>query len=215
MQIRPDTLFLVVLFILPGFFSQTLIRSLSKKEDTLKKSDITYLSFLHSLIIYTIAYPLLILVWGLDIHNAESFKKLLLSTRWAPLAAVGFLALMSFVWAILYLRFEVFLIKTLRKYVRPTVEPPNVYARLLDSDYRKNSEPNAHWVTIKVDDKLIEGGVGYVVAQGEHREVFLTNVAYLDIETREILYRLPENTGVVINLDNVDISEITSLNNNG
>ncbi|GAB6179439.1 hypothetical protein JCM14036_07800 [Desulfotomaculum defluvii] len=211
MQIRPDTIFLIVLFILPGFFSQTLIRSLSKKEETTKKSDITYLSILHSLVIYTIIYPILILIWGLDIHDVGSIKNLLLSTRWAPMATVGLLAVISFTWALIYLRFEVFLVKTLRRYIRPTVEPPNVYARLLDSDYRKSSEPNSHWITIRVNDKLIEGGVEYVVAQGEYREVFLTNVAYLDIETREILYRLPENTGVVINLDNVDISEVTSV----
>lgn len=216
MQLKPDTLlsiFLILLLILPGFFSQIIINSLIKKSDSINSYQTTYSSLLHSVVIYIIVYPLVILFFGVDIQKPETLKSLLLYTRWSPIIAIILLGILSFGWAILYVWIKKTRLSSfIQNKLGVAVEPPNIYARILNASFRHNHEPNEYWIAVKIGNRLVEGGVKYEVTNGNCREVYLTNVAYLDPDTRQEIMRLPEDTGVVIDLDKRCITEITAIN---
>jgi len=217
MQLNPDTLlsvFLLFLLILPGFLAQGIIHSLVKRSSISNTSEITYRSILHSLAIYIIIYPVTVLFCGVDVQKLESVKMLVLSNRWAPMLTVLIIGAISFVWALFY----VYILKTsivskIQKTFGLTVDPPNIYARILDPVYQRNDNENSYWITLEVGDKLLEGGVEYQVTNGNVREVYLTNVAFLDPITRQIIFNLPPGTGVIVDLDKRSITEITITNN--
>lgn|GEM_PF-2023556 len=217
MQLRPDTLvtiFIAFLLILPGFLSQIIINSLVKQNETSNSYQTTYGSLLHSIVIYTILYPLVVLFWGVNIQHPETMESLLLHSRWHPLAAIFILAGFSFGWALIYVWVKkTRLVTTIQNKFGTAVEPPNIYARILNPSYRQNDEPDKYWVTLNIGGMLVEGGVKYQVTTGNCREVFLTNVIYLDPETRKEILRLPDDTGVVIDLDKRCITEITGVSN--
>lgn len=215
MQLKPDTLlsiYLIFLFILPGFFSQIIINSLIKKSEVTSSYQETYSSLLHSVVIYIIVYPLVVLVFGVDMQKPETLNSLLLSSRWSPLIAILILGILSFGWALVYVWIKKSRLSTvIQDKFGMAVEPPNIYARILNPSFRHNDEPNEYWVVVEIGNRLIEGGVKYQVTNGDCREVYLTNVVYLDPDTREEILRLPEDTGVVIDLDKRCITEITAI----
>lgn len=217
MQLRPDTLvsiFLIFLLVLPGFLSQIIINSLVKQNETANSYQTTYGSLLHSIVVYTIVYPLVVLLWGDNIQSPETIESLLLHSRSRPIVAIFILAAFSFGWALIYVwAKKTRLITTIQNKFGAAVEPPNIYARILNPSYRQNDEPDKYWVTINIENTLVEGGVKYQVTTGNCREVFLTNVVYLNPETRKEILRLPDDTGVVIDLDKRCITEITGVSN--
>jgi len=91
------------------------------------------------------------------------------------------------------------------------VEPPNVSAALIDKKYQSKKELNKKfWITLPIDEGFIEGCIELVSFEENPREVYITKVAYLDKE-KNIINRLPDNTGVILKIDDFKLIELTTV----
>ncbi|TEB05561.1 hypothetical protein Psch_02602 [Pelotomaculum schinkii] len=70
---------------------------------------------------------------------------------------------------------------------------------------------SGYWLTIRIDSNTyLEGYLDMDSVGTSPREVYLKNVVYLDSERNEKL-SLGEDTGVVVNLDEYNLVEITEI----
>ncbi|NSW83924.1 MAG: hypothetical protein HPY90_11765 [Syntrophothermus sp.] len=207
---KPEIIYLILLLIVPGAVSQIVFDTIVARG---KKRNIEiYECLLHSVAIYVIIYPVVVLLLGNEQVNAESLKHLVTVNRWAPLGIAIFMLMVSIGWGLLCGNlYKSDKPKTILQWFgRRAVEPPNVYAALLSDEYRSQPGTQTLWLTARTDDHLIEGTVEMAAVKDSPREVYLTHVAYLDFD-RNVIYRLPENTGVILNVDKLKEVEITMV----
>lgn len=210
-MIKPELVFIILLLVIPGFISQSIFNSLVERGKE-KHVDV-YQYVLHSIIVYIFLYPVVILYYKVDPKNIFN---LIISTSTGPLISVLIIALVSIIWGLFYSK--VYGGKAFRwffgRFINTRYEPPNLYASLLVDKYKdKDQQGNSYWVIIKDGDGFIEGRVELVSVERSPREIYITGVNYLDRE-REVIRELPENTGLILNVDNLDIVEIAEVRQN-
>lgn len=208
-EIKLDSLFFSLLLVIPGLLSQLVFNSMvsrGKKPDSRQLE--LYQSLLHSMAIYVIIYPLIVLFLGADAVNIQALKRLALKNNWTPLLSVLAVAAVSISWGLAYSKFyrSNMLDKFLRRFGR-AVEPPNIFFRLFSGEIANSG----YWLTIRIDSNTyLEGYLDMDSVGTSPREVYLKNVVYLDAERNEKL-SLGEDTGVVVNLDEYSLVEITEI----
>jgi len=209
--LKPDFLYLVLLLVMPGLLSQTTFNSLVARGKD-KQVDI-YQSILHSIIIYVILYPLIVLAFGVEIINTQSIISLTTGSKYAPILSIIIVGTVSICWGWVYSKFyrSNILKRTLGRF-GGAYEPPNLYAEMIVEKYQSNEHlGSSFWIVVKNGDNgFIEGRVEKVAVESKPREFYITSVAYLDSE-REPIRSLPNNTGIILKLDDFDVVEITEI----
>lgn len=206
---KPEILYIVLLFVIPGVISQSVFNSLVARGN--EKSVDVYQYILHSIVVYILLYPLIVLFCGHENINSQSIQSLIVGSSWRPLAAVLIVGLFSVTWGIVYSRFyRSQRLKNFLKRFGEAYEPPNLYAALMVEKYQGDHLGSAFWITLKKDDCYIEGRVEDVAVEKEPREIFIKSVAFLD-SNRDVIDHLDSETGMMIKIDEFDIVEITEI----
>lgn len=214
-SLKPDAIYLILLLVLPGLLSQSVFNSMVSTKHKQEKN--IYNAILHSMLIYVLLYPFIVLIFGVHAVNVESISKLITANRWAPLLTVVVMVIASCSWGVLYVR--IYTSDKFKNFFRrfgEAAEPPNVFAALLLDEYRQKDA--SFWIVAKTRvsssegliDGFIEGSVEKVAVEQDPREIYLTKVSYLDYK-RDIVQSLPENAGVVLKVDEYEIVEITTI----
>lgn len=212
---KPDTIYLILLLVLPGLLSQSVFNSMVSTKHKQEKN--IYNAILHSMLIYVLVYPFIVLIFGVNAVNVESISKLITLNRWAPLVTVVIMVVASCGWGVLYEK--IYTSDKFKNFFRKfgeAAEPPNIFAALLVDEYRHKDA--YFWIVAKTKvkgpegliDGFIEGSVEKAAVEQEPREIYLTKVSYLDYK-RDIVQSLPENAGVVLKVDEYEIVEITTI----
>lgn len=213
--LKPDTIYLILLLVLPGLLSQSVFNSMVSTKHKQEKN--IYNAILHSMIIYVLVYPFVVLILGVNIVSVESISKLVTINRWAPLITVAVMVVASCGWGVLYEK--IYTSDKLKNFFRKfgeAAEPPNIFAALLVEEYRQKDA--YFWIVAKTKvegqdgliDGFIEGSVEKVAVEQDPREIYLTKVSYLD-HKRNVVLSLPENAGVVLKVDEHEVIEITTI----
>lgn len=212
--LKPDLVFIVILLVLPGLITQSVFNSLVARGRD-KQVDI-YQYILHSVIVYVLLYPLIVLLCGVEAINTQSFISLTTKTNWTPLLAVILVGLVSLGWGIIYSKaYRSNIVKTLLGRFADAYEPPNLYASLLNVKYRDDDHlGSTYWITVKEGDYYIVGKVIDAAVENSPREVYLSKVTYVDLEGN-VFRELEENVGVIIRIDDVTIVEISEAKSTG
>lgn len=183
--LKPDTIYLILLLVLPGLLSQSVFNSMVSTKHKQEKN--IYNAILHSMIIYVLVYPFVVLILGVNIVSVESISKLVTINRWAPLITVAVMVVASCGWGVLFVE-----------------------------EYRQKDAYFWIVAKTKVEgqdgliDGFIEGSVEKVAVEQDPREIYLTKVSYLD-HKRNVVLSLPENAGVVLKVDEHEVIEITTI----
>ncbi|WP_003545670.1 DUF6338 family protein [Desulfotomaculum nigrificans] len=183
--LKPDTIYLILLLVLPGLLSQSVFNSMVSTKHKQEKN--IYNAILHSMIIYVLVYPFVVLILGVNIVSVESISKLVTINRWAPLITVAVMVVASCGWGVLFVE-----------------------------EYRQKDAYFWIVAKTKVEgqdgliDGFIEGSVEKVAVEQDPREIYLTKVSYLD-HKRNVVLSLPENAGVVLKVDEHEVVEITTI----
>lgn len=207
--LKPDVIYLILLLVVPGLISQSVFNAMVAKGKN-RQLDL-YQSIAHSVVVFTGVYSIAVLFFGAARMNAHTMESLIHDYRWAPLGIALIMGIASILWGVLYAK--IYRSKLLKKFLRKfgdAVEPPNVYAALLVEKYWDEEDRDVRfWLTYKNGHVgYIEGCVEMAAVEEHPREVYLTRVAYLDSNRKEI-YRLPENQGIILKIDDLDLVEIT------
>ncbi|ABO49397.1 hypothetical protein Dred_0859 [Desulforamulus reducens MI-1] len=213
--LKPDTIYLILLLVLPGLLSQSVFNSMVSTKHKQEKN--IYNAILHSMLIYVLVYPFVVLILGVNIVNIESISKLVTMNRWAPLITVSVMVVASCGWGVLYEK--IYTSNKLKNFFRKfgeAAEPPNIFAALLVEEYWQKDA--YFWIVAKTKvegqdgliDGFIEGSVEKVAVEQDPREIYLTKVSYLD-HKRNVVLSLPENAGVVLKVDQYEVVEITTI----
>lgn len=206
---KSELVFIAIVLVIPGFISQAVFNSLVARGKE-RQLDI-YQSVIHSVLIYVMLYTLVVLFFGVEVVKPPFILTLLSSKSWAPLVLLIVVGIASAAWGIVYSKiFRSNALKGFLSRFGASVEPPNVYALLLDNNYKDVIDPDqSYWLTFKIEDnKFLEGCVEVAALKNQPREVFLTKVAYLD-EHGNIIKKLEPNMGIIINVDKYDIAQLT------
>lgn len=208
--LKPEVLYLILLLVAPGLLSMTVFNSLVSRGKG-NKPDI-YQSILHSTAIMTVLYPIVVLLWGVESINTQTLLDLITRNRWSPLIAAAVMGSASILWGLAYSKFyRSNVLKRILGKIAAAVEPPNVFAALLDKKYREKDTPKHFWITVKNGDYYIEGCVEMFAVEENPREIYLTKVALLD-NNREVVRKFSDNVGVIIKIDGYDLLEIAVVN---
>jgi hypothetical protein len=210
--LKPEIIYLVLVLVVPGLISQSVFNAMVARGKD-RQLDL-YLSITHSAVIFTCVYSIAVLIFGPTIINSNTLDTVLNSNRWAPILIALTMGVASIIWGILYSKIyrsswlKNFLIK-----FGNAVEPPNVYSALLCDKYRVNpNDDERFWLTYKNGDKgYIEGCVEMASVESSPREVYLTRVAYLNAN-RERILELPENQGIILKIDDLEMVEVSVVN---
>lgn len=208
---KPDVIYLILILVVPGLISQSVFNAMVAKGKN-RQTDL-YASILHSVVVYVFIYSVAVLILGSDIINTRTITSLITGYSFAPLITLMVMAATSIAWGILYSKF--YRSKWLKKFLgrfAEAVEPPNIYAALLAEKYRDEINSDMRfWLTYKNGDEgYVEGCVEMAAVEESPREVYLTKVAYLDKARKEIR-RLPEGSGIILKVDDLDLIEITII----
>ena len=212
---KPDVIYLILLLVLPGLLSQSVFNSMVSTKHRQEKN--IYNAILHSMLIYVIVYPFVVLIFGVNTVNVESMSKLITMNSWSPLVTVLVMVIASCIWGVLYEK--IYTSDKLKNFFRrfgEAAEPPNIFAALLVEEYRQQDA--YFWIVAKTKvkgedgliDGFIEGSVEKVAVEQDPREIYLTKVSYLD-HKRDVILSLPENSGVVLKVDDYELVEITTI----
>ncbi len=217
--LKSDSLLLILLLVFPGLLSHSVFNSMVSRSE---KRDLNiYNAVMHSIFIYVILYPLFVLVMGVDTITEKSLTELLVTkNRWAPLKTVLAMVLASGCWGLAYAKFyKCELITRFFRWFGQAAEPPNIFAAILDNEYR-STEGYPFIVTktkIRGPNGYLDGYVmGYVEmlsVDKEPREIYLTKMSYLD-SNRNIISNLPEDVGLILKVDDLDAVEVVIIDPN-
>jgi hypothetical protein len=88
------------------------------------------------------------------------------------------------------------------------VEPPNLYAAILDSQYAETSysDNDRIWITARINDMTVVGSLYRYSLSQTPREIELKNVVYYALDGT--ITELPVDASVIIRVDDAYIIEI-------
>ena len=202
-----DSLYIIILFIIPGFVAIS-IRNALFREDRLDQSpiELSYKSILHSCGIYFLIYTVL----TLSGQTVPGFMKKLAVNSYLMIIAILSLFALSFIWGLVITSLEQKKLfnKALRwlGILQRVGQPPNVYARFLDQEFRESEE--GVWVIFQGnDDILYEGWVEYASVTGEHQEIYVTEVRILNPD-RTPCRDMHEISGIIVRISDLKRLEI-------
>jgi hypothetical protein len=200
--LKPDALYLVSILIVPGLLSQSVFNYLIERGKT-HTLDI-YQGLIHSFYIYTILFPISLLIWKTTASTIAWFN----NYPRGPLTTALVLLGVSIAWGIgraWFYRNE--RLEKLFSMVR-VPEPPNLYAALLDAQFAeaRESDSDRIWITVRFDDVTIVGSLDQYSLRQTPREIELKNVVYY-ANDGNVTELLPE-VSVVVRVDDAPIVEI-------
>lgn len=197
-QIDSTTIFLMFLFILPGFLTYLTSTSLYKKENNPSELVVTYKSLLYSSSLYILIY---VTFKSSDIKlyqfiDSHIFLSLLL------------MVILSILWGIVIFwlkKFDV-LYKILASFkLIGQVEPPNLYAAMLDPEYSLKAQ-KGYWLIFIHNGVRKEGYVAYTDVKGTERLVYVTGIKEFLQDGTIIVHR--DSYGLILDLrkfDSIDV----------
>ncbi|HBW36663.1 DUF6338 family protein [Desulfosporosinus sp. BICA1-9] len=194
------SIYLIILFILPGFFVHSIINSLYRKSKQASEVEITYKSLLYSSIIYAILYVVA------DAWKINILEFLTLHPVISAIVVIFFSFLFGIaVYQINQTEFLYNLISKV-KWFKGKVEPPNIYATLFDPDYCTKAR-NGIWIIFSRDGIKHEGYVKYIDVQRENRLIYVTEINDINSDGQVIRTHSPEY-GMILDLRSIETFEI-------
>ncbi len=198
-QLDFTSVYLLVLFILPGFLSYVIARALYQEERKDSEIEVIYKSVLYSGSIY-IALFFLAVSFNVWIENFVLIR---------PRLSILIVIIASHVWGVivfLFKRFDLFF--KLLSFIRivGTTQPPNLYAALLDPKYQPRAKHGC-WVIFRKGDVTYEGFVEYTDVVKDDRLVYVTEVREID-QNRQMLVQHPNTFGMMVDLKKVEWLDI-------
>ena len=179
-----DSLYIIILFIIPGFVAIS-IRNALFREDRQNQSpiELSYQSILHSCGIYFLTYTVL----TLGGQTVPGLMKKLASNGYLMIIAILSLFALSFIWGLV-------------------ITSPNVYARFLDQEFRETEE--GVWVIFQGNDNILcEGWVEYASVTGQNQEIYVPEVRMLNPD-RTPCRDMHEISGIIVRISDLQRLEI-------
>ncbi len=215
-QIDLTTIYLIFLFILPGFLAYSLYTSLYKHSKAESDWTLILKSLLHSGVIYVIIY----FVYRIFLHKIPSLPDLsklselhnLSSTKliYLTLTVLG----VSVFWGLI-LRWvaackpHLFILKKVFK-IEQQLRPPNLYASILEPRYNPKAA-DGYWIVFPHDDTVKMGYVEIADVSGADRLVWVRGLLQLN-EEHEPVKAFPENEGIILDLNKTEWFEVLYSN---
>lgn len=203
-SIDSTTIYLLILFILPGFFAYSISSALYRKSKQASDAEITYKSLLYSSIMYAILYV---------VADAQKISLSDFLTQHPIISAITVIAFSFLMGIAIYQLNEGELLYRLISKVmwfKGKVEPPNIYATLFDPDYCANAR-NGMWIIFRKDGIRREGYVKYVDVGRENRLIYVTEIHDINEEGQLVDIHPPEY-GMVLDLTSIETFEIVYAN---
>jgi hypothetical protein len=202
---QPDVIFLTLILIAPGLISQGVFNHFVERGKA-HALDV-YQGILHSFYICLFIYPFIFLAFP----NVAAFTRWLTDFRWGrPEVALSMLTV-SLIWG--WLRALLYKNEGLEKFLMKlgcsAVEPPNLYAAILDTKYwdEQHGPPVTPWITARIGKEIVVGSVEKYALTREPREIYIKNVVYYSADSSR--YReLPPDTGAILRVDDLELLEI-------
>jgi hypothetical protein len=197
-QIDITTIYLIILFILPGYLVFAVINALYKTDKQIKEIEVTYRSLLYSSIIYGVLI-VACKARGIDIRHYSTIH---------PLRSFFIPFVLSFVLiVIMYLdrRFNIFI--TIGGWLNIAAEvPPNIYATLLDPKFQERAA-NGYWITYNKNGVIKEGFCEFTDVAGNKPLIYVTDIKEVD-QQHNVIRQYDEPYGEIIDLSLLDGLEI-------
>lgn len=199
-QIDSQTIYLLIVFILPGFLAYSVCKSLYRQATPDSEIEVTYKSLLNSAVIYATVYLIFAAMgYSLDEYALKH-----------SVGTVLIMVLTSIVWGILLFKYLetdfLFTLLSKIKFLSGRVQPPNLYAALLDPKFQPRAELG-YWIKFTKEDITYEGYVKYTDVAGSERLAYVTEVKELDDQGR-VLLEHPLTYGMLVDLTKLEAFEI-------
>lgn len=196
-QINASSIYLLVLFILPGFLAYTVSISLYRKSREIRDIEVTYKSFLYSFSMYVLLY---VFFEAIDRSLVDFAIK-------HPVISVLIMTMLSICWGII--TFSISSNDLLYKLLSKTgltgkAQPPNLYAALIDPKYQPKAK-NGVWIVYTKTGVTREGWVEYTDLKASL--VYVTEIKEFD-EEGNLIRELPETYGIMLDLSTLEGFEI-------
>lgn len=194
-EIDTTTIFLIILFILPGFVAFSVSNSLYRKSLNIREIEVTYKSLLYSCVIY-------IILKIFSIIMKKPLSELILNHVIATSVTILGLGL-----ALGILIFKINSNELLYQFLKnlklmgQTV-PPNLYAALMDPAYEPRATKGL-WIRFEKTGVTVEGFVAYVDVASNERLIFIQSIREIDINGN-ILKEYPETYGMIVNVTTLE-----------
>lgn len=213
-QIDANTIYLLIVFILPGYFALKVCNFFYKRETSITDIEITYQSLLCSGIIYLVFYTTIK-------YTGKELVKYVVDNPWPALFEViglGFLlGIMLYLLNILptygskwfsKLATKVKIIGKLEKILGSifVAEPPNVFAAIFDPKYRLSNE-DGYWILWRQAGIIREGWVQLTENKETDMLLYIKEIKEID-ENNNIVREFPPEYGMVVSVNLIDGFEI-------
>lgn len=214
--LKPESIFLILLIVMPGLLSQSVFNALVSRGKSWQVD--LYQSILHSVFVYIIVYTGAV-SFGVEINSTTTVSDLLLKDRFYPLYLAGILIVTSILWGITFAKLYPFNWFK-KKLGAKAVEPPHVFAALLDKKYQTiDCTDNRFWIIAPVQNVIenyafVEGYIENASVDGENRELLIKSVRYLD-KDRNKVHELHPETSIIIQINDYSLVEITNVEGTG
>ncbi len=199
-QIDSTTIYLFIVFILPGFLSYLVSTSLYRQGTQDREIEVTYKSLLNSASIYAVIY-IGCEAWGLS--PVQFFKT-------HAIYSLVIMILASLLWGIIIFKFKekdyLYGILSKARFLSGRVQPPNLYAALLDPKYQPRAAAG-YWIIFGKNGVTHEGYVKYTDVAGSERLAYVTEVKELDPHGN-VAIEHPTTYGMVVDLTKLESLEI-------
>lgn len=191
-QIDLNTVFLIIIFILPGYFTHKVCSFLYKEDNKLKEIEVTYQSLLYSAIIFTFYYALVKVIFKDEpvsyvlVHPVQSI--LIINSIGLVLGILVFL-----------LKFKLGNLRNLRIFY---AEPPNIYAAIFDPDFQETAS-SGYWIVWWQQGHIREGWVEYTEVKGPEKIIMVKDIRELD-EDKNVIHEYPSDYSIIVNVNEIE-----------
>ena len=202
-QIDSTSIFLVMVFILPGFFSLKIYSFFYEKKNNSSDLEITYQSLLCSLIIYGLFYAI---IKG----NGQSLTKYTEANPWATIFLV--MGLGCFLGIIMYIANIAPLLILKIPYIKDklgslqVVELPDIYSAIFESKFYQSNEPG-YWIIWHQNNQIWEGWVDLVECKDSDVLLYIKEIREIN-EENEVIKEYPKDYGMLVSVNNIKGFEI-------
>jgi hypothetical protein len=191
-------IWLLVVFIVPGYLAHVVSNTLYKPEDKYSEIEVIYSSVLYSASIY-------IFLYFIALSRKMWIENYVLSH---PRATIIIFLVTSNIWGVivyLFKRYDWFHKAISLLKIPGGVVPPNVFASIFDPKYQPKAK-NGYWLIFKQNGVTYEAFAQYTDVRKEFK-VYVVDVREIDSEGRS-LKQYPDTFGMLVDIRKLEEFEI-------
>lgn len=199
-QIDFTTIFIIVIFVLPGYLAFTVYHTLYQQTKQLREIEVTYQSLLNSAGMYAVLY-------GVTTFLGYDLSKLLTKHPLVMIIALGFVGI---IWGIAVAEIKRYdmMYKVIEKLgFEGYVQPPNLYAAVFDPAFQPKAT-QGYWLIFKQNNITREGWVSYTEIKDTVRLALVTEIRELDGDGHVVKKYNPEYS-IIVDLTTLEGFEIS------